>query len=307
MVKLFAPVVVMAALIALLVEPVARAQEPNQSLPDTTSSALLDRANHLYYSGAYAASAALALEVRTRDVVNLEAAELRTTALHFQIRRALGEPKDRGKAWKACALCQELMAVFLEEFALGRAAARAAVESDPADDEALFLLGKLDLNYVWLQLATVGRKTGIGEFKEARASLKTLLERRPDHIRGTVAQAWIDYIVATSLPRGTRWLLGGGNKERGLAAVEQAAQADAPRYVNAEARFAVWDMRAREENFEAAVVTARALLQDFPDNPQLARFIARHEGTTSAARAPARRYLSSASLSAAYFSSAAVR
>ena len=37
-------------------------------------------------------------------------------------------------------------------------------------------------------------------------------------------------------------------------------------------------MRAREENFEEAVVTARALLQDFPDNRELVRFIARHEG-----------------------------
>ena len=276
--QLLTPVVVMAALIAPLMEPGARAQEPDQLLPDITSSALLDRANHLYYSGAYEASAALALDIRVRDVVNLEASELRTTALHFQIRRVLGEPKDRGKAWKACARCQELMPVFLEEFTLGRAAARAAVEADPADDEALFLLGKLDLNYVWLQLATVGRKTGIGEFKEARASLNTLLERRPDHIRGTVAQAWIDYIVATSLPPGTRWLLGGGNKKRGLLAVEQAAQADAPPYVSAEARFAVWDMRAREKNFVEAVVTARALLQDFPENPQLARFIARHAG-----------------------------
>jgi hypothetical protein len=278
MVKLRTPVVVMAALIVMMPGPLVSAEEPDEPLPDITSAALLDRANHLYYSGAYEASAALALDVRIRDGVNLEASELRTTALHFQIRRALGEPKDRGKAWKACALCQELMPVFLEEFELGRAAARAAVEAEPADDEALFLLGKLDLNYVWLQLATVGRKTGIGEFREARASLKTLLERGPDHIRGTVAQAWIDYIVATSLPRGTRWLLGGGNKERGLAAVEQAAQADAPRYVNAEARFAAWDMRAREENFAEAVVTARALLQDFPDNPQLAKFIARHEG-----------------------------
>jgi hypothetical protein len=102
-------------------------------------------------------------------------------------------------------------------------------------------------------------------------------ERRPGHIRGTVAQAWIDYIVATSLPPGTRWLIGGGNKKRGLLAVEQAAQADAPTYVRAEARFAVWDMRAREKNFAEAVVMARALLQDFPENPQLVKFIARHE------------------------------
>jgi len=42
--------------------------------------------------------------------------------------------------------------------------------------------------------------------------------------------------------------------------------------------FALWDMRAREENFTEALVTARALSQDFPDNRELVRFIARHEG-----------------------------
>jgi hypothetical protein len=277
MVKLLTPVVVIAALTVLL-EPRVRAEEPDQSLQDTTSSALLDDANYFFYSGAYEAPAALALHVRTRDVVNLEASEPRTAALHFQIRRALGTPKDRGKAWQECDVCQELMPLFLDEFNLGRDAARDVVADDPADDETLFLLGKLDLNYVWLQLAAVGRKTGWGEFREAREALKTVLERRPDHIRARVAQAWIDYIVATSLPPGTRWLIGGGNKKRGLLAVEQAAQADAAPYVSAEARFALWDMRAREKNFDASVITARALLEDFPDNRQLVKFIARHEG-----------------------------
>ena len=98
MVKLLAPVVVMAALIAVVPDSRVRAEEPDQPLPDVISSALLDRANHLFYSGAYEASAALALDVRIRDIVNLEASELRTAALHFQIRRALGTPKDRAKA-----------------------------------------------------------------------------------------------------------------------------------------------------------------------------------------------------------------
>ncbi len=277
--KLLAPVVVMAAMTGILINPLVHATAaPGQSPADMTWSAPLDEAHHLFYSGRYEAAAALALDIRTRDVVNLEASELRTSALHFQIRRAQGEPEDRGKAWKACEVCQELMPVFMEEFALGRAAARAAVEDDPTDDEALFFLGKLDLNYVWLQLATVGRKTGLGEFREARASLNTVLERRPDYIRAQVARAWIDYIVGTRLPHGMRWLLGGGNKDRGLLAMEEAAQADTERFVKAEAMFGLWDMRAREENFAEAVVTARALSHDFPDNRELVRFIARHGG-----------------------------
>ena len=275
--KLLAPVVVMTAMTGIFINPLAHATAaPGQSPTDTTWSAPLDEAHHLFYSGRYEAAAALALDIRTRDVVNLEASELRTSALHFQMRRAQGEPEDRGRAWNACAVCQELMPVFMDEFRLGRAAARAAVEDDPTDDEALFFLGKLDLNYVWLQLATVGRKTGLGEFREARASLNAVLERRPDYIRAQVARAWIDYIVGTRLPRGTRWLLGGGNKNRGLLAAEEAAQADTERFVKAEAMFALWDMQARERNFTEAVVTARALSHDFPENRELVRFIARH-------------------------------
>ena len=116
-----------------------------------------------------------------------------------------------------------------------------------------------------------------GCYEEARRSLETVLERRPDHIRAQVALAWIDYIVATRLPPGTRWLLGGGNKDRGLRTVEDAAQADTTRFVRAEAMFALWDMRAREENFAEAVVTARVLSHDFPENRELVRFVARHE------------------------------
>lgn len=277
--KLLAPALVISAMTGILIDPLVHATAaPGQSPAAATWSAPLDEANHLFYSGRYEAAAAIALDIRVADVVNLEASELRTSALHFQIKRALGEPEDRGKAWKLCETCQELMPVFLEEFRVGRAAARAAVEDDPSDDEALFFLGKLNLNYVWLQLATVGRKTGLGEFKEARASLNTVLERHPDHIRAQVARAWIDYIVGTRLPRGMRWILGGGNKDRGLLAVENAAQADTTRFVRAEAMFARWDMQAREENFTEAVITARALSHDFPDNRELVRFIARHEG-----------------------------
>ena len=276
--KLLASVLMVAAMTGTLADPPVRAATTQgQSPADTTWSVPLDKAHHLFYSGQYEAATAIALDIRIRDVVNLDASELRTSALHFQIKRALGEPENRGKAWRECGLCQELMPVFLDEFALGRAAARAAVEDDPTNDDARFFLGKLDLNYVWLQLATVGRKTGLGEFREARASLNAVLERRPDHVRAQVARAWIDYIVATRLPRGTRWILGGGNKERGLLAVEEAAQAETAPFVRAEAMFALWDMQAREENFVGAVVTARALSLDFPDNRELVRFIARHD------------------------------
>jgi hypothetical protein len=173
------------------------------------------------------------------------------------------------------------MPVFLAELAAGRAAARAQLAADPEDIDTLFFLGKLDLNYVWLQLATAGRKTGLGEYREARKSLDTVLERQPDHIRAQVARAWIDYIVDTRMPFGTKWILGGGDKDRGLRVVREASQAEAERYVHAEAKFAFWDMQVREKNFKEAVVTARALSEDFPDNADLIKFVAAHGLQTS--------------------------
>ncbi|MSO84301.1 MAG: hypothetical protein EXQ53_13575 [Acidobacteria bacterium] len=274
--------IVMGAMTGLLVDPLLHATasattEAPQSAVDPAWSAQLDEAQHHFYSGRYLVSAALALDVRTHDAGNLSASELRTSALHFQIRRALGEPKDRDKAWKLCATCQELLPVFLAEFTVGQAAARARLAGNPADDEALFFLGKLDLNYVWLQLATIGRKTGWSEYWEARKSLDAVLIRHPDHIRARVARAWIDYIVDTKLPRGTKWMLGGGNRKRGLLVVRDAAQVSTDPFVQAEAKFALWDMQVRERAFPGAVVTASALSLDFPDNRELIRFIAEHD------------------------------
>jgi hypothetical protein len=276
--------VALSALMVLVAVSQATAQQTQDERPGESAAgqaSQLDAAHNLFYSGRYEAAAALALDIRTLEPGNLDASELRTSALHFQIRRALGEPKDRDKAWKACSVCQELMPVFLAELAVGQTEARARLMRNPLDDEAQFFLGKIDLNYVWLQLATIGRKTGWKEYWEARRSLDAVLKRRPDHIRARVARAWIDYIVDTKLPFGTAWLVGGGDKKRGLSVVREAAVADAERYVQAEAMFALWDMQVREKNFPEAVVTARALSEDFPDNVDLVKFVATHDRQTS--------------------------
>jgi tetratricopeptide (TPR) repeat protein len=261
--RTIAAVIVMAAITA----PVGRA--------DWSSS--LDEAHRLFYSGNYGAAASLALEVRTQNPDSLAASELRTSALHFQMRRALGEPKNREIAWKQCSACQELMPVFMAELASGQAAARARLQKNPADEEALFFLGKLDLNYIWLQLGTVGRKTGWSEYWEARKSLDTVLNQNPEHVRARVARAWIDYIVDTRMPRGTRWVLGGGNKKRALTTLDEAAKADSDFYTGAEARFALWDIQVREKKFSEAVVVARQLAKDFPTNTDLPKFLQEHD------------------------------
>ncbi len=88
-----------------------------------------------------------------------------------------------------------------------------------------------------------------------------------------MARAWIDYIVDTKMPRGTKWLLGGGNKKRGLESVREAALVEADFFVKAEADFALWDMQVRERNIAGALDTARRLAVDFPENTELRKFL----------------------------------
>ncbi|MBI3047387.1 MAG: hypothetical protein HYY76_03660 [Acidobacteria bacterium] len=96
-------------------------------------------------------------------------------------------------------------------------------------------------------------------------------------MRARVARGLIDYIVDTRVPRGVRWLLGGGNRKRGLQVVRDATLAEAPPYVQAEAMFALWDLQVRERHLADAVVTARTLARDFPANRELAKFLSAHD------------------------------
>jgi hypothetical protein len=241
-----------------------------------TEPALLDVAQRLFYNGRYEDAAALTLPLCASDTDGLAACELRSSTILFQIKRAFGDPADKPKAWAACTVCGALMPTFLAETARGQTLARARLMANPDDEAALFLLGKLDLNYVWLQLGTLGRKTGWHEYWEARKSLDAVLKKNPTHVRARVARAWIDYIVDTKMPRGTRWVLGGGDKKRGLRVVREAAGSEADVFARAEAGFALWDMQVREKNLAGAVVTAQALARDFPDNRELTKFLETH-------------------------------
>ena len=241
----------------------------------------LDDAQAMFYNGRYADAISATADLCTPDAAALPACELRTAAQHFQLRRALAEWPDREKAITQCTACADLLSAFIADMRRGQRIARARLDVEPGDAEALFFLGKLDLNYVWLHLATLGRKTGWDEYWEARRSLDTVLKQNPGHIRAKVARAWVDYIVDTKMPRGTRWLLGGGNKNRGLQAVREAAAADVDLFVRAEAGFALWDMQVREQKIADALVTARGLAGDFPANPELRTFLGAHAASVS--------------------------
>ena len=233
----------------------------------------LAEAQRLFYNAEYEKAALLTRDACSSVPVDLTACELLTSALHFRIKKAMGNARDQQEAWKKCATCPAILTTFKAEIAKGQAHGRALLARTPEDPTALFFLGKLDLNYVWLHLGTLGRKTGWGEYWEARKSLDKVLKIDPQHVRARVARAWIDYIVDTRMPRGTRWLLGGGNKQRGLTTVREAAMADAEFFAKTEAGFALWDMQVRERQIADAVKSARQLARDFPENEELRTFL----------------------------------
>ena len=233
--------------VVILTTPM-RAQDAHSPSPTLTD------AYRLFYNARYEEAAALALSLRTTDPQDLENDEVRTSALLFQLRGLLNgqdarDNDNKSEALKRCGSCAELMSSFMVDLRHGQTLARSRIKSNANDEEALFFLGKLDLNYVWLELGLLGHKTGWDEYWEARKSLDTVLKQNPNHVRAReraptldnpapVARGWIDYIVNTRMPWGTRWLLGGGNKKRGIAAVREATPMEADAWTRAEAEFA---------------------------------------------------------------------
>ena len=269
------------AVLAILL-PAAWADTPQAQTPQASAPAqTITDAYRLFYNARYEEAAAIAMSLRASGTQDLENDEVRTSALIFQLRGLLNGQDARDKdndnkseVLKRCAKCPEVMASFMTDLHHGQELARSRLKAKPNDEEALFFLGKLDLNFVWLELGLLGHKTGWDEYWEARKSLDAVLKQNPKHVRARIARGWIDYIVNTRMPWGTRWVLGGGNKKRGMAAVREATIMEADQYTRAEAEFALWDMNVREKNFEVATGVAEKLARDFPENQEVAKFLA---------------------------------
>src|SRR5690349_9875016 len=137
---------------------------------DGGSHVTLDRAWRFFYNGDYDRAGAMSQQLCDERPDDLGACELRTTSLLFQIKRALKATgvSDKATAWSQCGACPAFMSQFVAETARSQAVARASLKAHADDDETLFFLGKIDLNYVWLQLGTLGHKTGWDEYREAR-------------------------------------------------------------------------------------------------------------------------------------------
>jgi hypothetical protein len=234
----------------------------------------LESAHWLFYVGRYEEAAGMAEGLRVSQPDDLANYELRTSALHFLIKRNMGDAPDKDDAFKRCAPCPALLADLLADTARAQTLAHARLKESETDQKALFFLGKIDLTYIWLNVGTLGQRTGWGEYWEARHSLDAVLQADPEHVRARVARAWIDYIVDTKVPRGLRWMVGGGNRKRALITAREASEADTDFFSRTEARFSLWEMLIRERQFTEAVQVAERLVEDFPQNAELSRFIA---------------------------------
>jgi tetratricopeptide (TPR) repeat protein len=255
-----------AALVALLL---TTARGDAQTLAD---------AQRLFYNAHYQEAADLALKKRQTGPYDHANYEVTTTSKLFVLRGLLkGQDAynegNKSAALKACARCPDVIAEFTKDQLHGSALAREKLKTAPTDETALFYLGKLDLNFVWLHLGLLGKKTGLDEYKEARRSLDALLKLNPTHVRGKVARAWIEYIVATRMPWGTRWILGGGNKKKGLTMIREATATRTDPFSHAEAEFALWDMLLREKDLAEATEVARRIGAAFPENSEVSAFL----------------------------------
>ena len=231
-------------------------------------------AQHHFYSGRYVTATEVAAPLTKSGPDALAAYELRTSALHFQIKRLIGEVPNKGRALKQCADCAALLDAFMKDLTDGKALAKSRLTAEPKNVATLFYLGKLDLNYVWLQLSTLGRRTGWGEYWNARRTMDTVLKLDPANTRARVARAWIDYIVDTRVPFGLQWTLGGGDKKRALKSITEAATGThKDPFDKTEAEFALWEMLVQEKRRPDALEIAKRLLREYPDNQELQKFV----------------------------------
>ena len=175
----------------------------------------LEDAQRSFYSGHYEAAAALSVSLCAAGADNdLEACELRTSSLHFQIRRAMGDAADRERAWTMCATCPDLLSLLIADID-ARARSHGHDSSGIRTTRQPCLAGQdrpQCLASAWERVDARLVGTSIGR----RGRLWTACSNAILAISARASRAWIDYIVGTKMPRGTRWLLGGGNKKKGL-------------------------------------------------------------------------------------------
>jgi hypothetical protein len=99
----------------------------------------MDDAQRAFFNARYEAASDLALTLQGSDAGSLEAFEVRTSALHFLLRDALGNDVDKARAFKQCSTCAALLAAFLSDTAKGQADCSRAARRRPSRHERTVL------------------------------------------------------------------------------------------------------------------------------------------------------------------------
>jgi hypothetical protein len=188
----------------LLASALAAATLATSSIPAAAQTAdrpALDEGHRLFYNGRYEAAAALALQSCTAPPLDLNACELATSALHFQIRKALDTGnRSRGRPAGARPYWRRSSRRRAGAGPPGRAQGGSERRCDAVP------AGKLDLSYAGCS-RTLGKK--IRWKKSGRRGPRRSRRRRPDISPGARGAQRGSTTSSTRLPRHL-WVLGGG-------------------------------------------------------------------------------------------------
>lgn len=243
----------------------------------------INEAKERFYQKRYEEAERFVLEARSIDPADPESYELRTTIILFRLKQTTGINGDRqgdAKTTKetlaTCPVCPELLRQFENDSAEGIRLAQQILVTRSDDERALFLLAKMNLNKLWLNLQVLDRRKGWQEYREARKLLGRVLEQNPQHARALTASAWINYIVGGRNFL-VRAVLGGGSRKTALKQLRQAVSCvDCDFFDRTEAKFSLLDILRQEKCFAEASALAEELRIRFPQN---AAFI--HVGQTT--------------------------
>ncbi len=192
-----------------------------------------------------------------------ESYEAHTSALLFRLRKQAGV-NGSGLLLSKQAPDPSTLAEFLRLQAEGVRQAERCLRDSPRNARCEFLLAKLHLNKLWLNLQVLDRKTGLGEYRSARAGLERVLVRDPNHARALTALGWIEQVVAER-SWAVRRLLGGGSHDKALAHIHRATSCSSCSELDvAEAKFALAELLQREKRQKEAEPILRELRRRFP-------------------------------------------
>lgn len=150
----------------------------------------IEEAKERFYHEKYEEAERFVLEARTIEPAYPESYELRTTIILFRLKRVTGIYGDRQGNVKetkeilaSCPVCPELLRQFENDSAEGIRLARQILVNRPDDERAMFLLAKMDLNKLWLNLQVLDKMERWREYREARKLLGMVLAQNPHHVR----------------------------------------------------------------------------------------------------------------------------